>query len=153
MADNCRYELQLQEASRLVYEGIAKVGESCGPWRLVYQSRSGPPSQPWLEPDVNDYLRQLAAEGVQDVVMIPIGFISDHLEIAFDLDTEAKQLSEQLGINMVRASTVGTHPTFISMIRELILERIDPNTERRALGTLGPSHDVCPADCCLLPKR
>lgn len=153
MADNCRYEAQLQEACRLVHEGIVAAGEKCGVWRLVYQSRSGPPTQPWLEPDVNDYLRQLAAEKIRDVVVVPIGFISDHLEIAFDLDAEAKELCQQLGVNMVRAATVGTHPTFISMIRELILERIDPKTERRALGAIGPSHDVCPADCCLMPKR
>jgi ferrochelatase len=153
MADNCRYEQQLQEACRLVHEGVVGAGEKCGPWRLVYQSRSGPPSQPWLEPDVNVYLRQLASERVRDVVVVPIGFISDHLEIAFDLDTEAQELCQELGIHMIRAATVGTHPVFIGMIQELIKERMGEATERKALGQLGPSHDVCPVDCCLPPIR
>jgi ferrochelatase len=149
MAENCRYEAQLQVACGLV---AGKLGR--GDWRLVYQSRSGPPSQPWLAPDILDHLRQMAAEQpptepTVDVVVAPIGFISDHMEVLFDLDTEAQSLCRELGLNMVRAATVGIHPKFVAMIRELIVERLDPHAERRALGPLGPSHDICAADCCL----
>ena len=117
MAEGCRYREQLAEASRLVAAGVG-INDV---WRLVFQSRSGPPSQPWLEPDVNDALAELAADGVRDVVLVPIGFVSDHLEILYDLDTEARGRCKALGINMARAKTVGSHPRFVAMIRELIL--------------------------------
>ena len=91
----------------------------------------------------------MKAEGAKDVVVAPVGFISDHMEVIYDLDTEARRLADELGLNMIRAATVGAHPKFISMIRELILERMNPDTPRRALGAFPPSHDVCPADCCL----
>jgi ferrochelatase len=143
MASGCSYEAQLQESCRLVAEGFAEQS-----WRVVYQSRSGPPTQPWLEPDVCDYLRDLHAQGdVTDVIISPIGFISDHMEVLFDLDTEAKELCAEVGLNMIRAGTVGTHPRFIRMIRELITERTS-SAERHCVGQLGPSHDVCPIDCC-----
>ena len=148
MADNCAYVAQLQEACRLVTEGLGREQ-----WRLVYQSRSGPPTQPWLEPDILDYLRELRQQAVQDVVVVPIGFISDHMEVLYDLDTEAQQLADELNLNLVRAGTVGTHPRFITMIRELIVERMNDNPVRLALGTMGPSHDVCPTDCCLYTPR
>jgi ferrochelatase len=144
MAAGCDYERQLLETCRLVAEGAGAAA-----WRLVFQSRSGPPTQAWLEPDICDHLRELKAGGVDDVVVAPVGFISDHMEVLYDLDTEARQLSEELGINMVRAATVGTHPEFVRMILELIRERLDPAVSRRALGTFAPSHDVCPVDCCL----
>jgi ferrochelatase len=144
MADSCSYVAQFQEAAGLVSEGLALTD-----FIVAYQSRSGPPEQPWLDPDIKNVLRQLHAGGkVRDVVTVPIGFLSDHMEILFDLDTEARQLSEQLGLNMVRAQTVGSHPDFVRMIRELILERV-AKAPRRVLGKLGASHDVCPADCCL----
>ncbi|HEX4149188.1 MAG TPA: ferrochelatase [Pirellulales bacterium] len=146
MAQNCLYEPQLQEACRLVSQAL---GDQY-PWQLVYQSRSGAPSQPWLEPDIRDHLAELHRGGVQDVVVVPIGFVSDHLEILYDLDTEAREVCDQLGMNLVRASTVGTHPKFISMICELVQERLDPQAERRALGSMGPSHDECAEDCCPL---
>jgi ferrochelatase len=160
MADNCRYEAQLHEACRLVAEGLSNslsLWERAGVrvhWHLAYQSRSGPPQQPWLEPDIGDFLRcmQQDATEMRDVIIIPIGFISDHLEVVYDLDTEARQLCEELGINMIRAATVGTHPRFISMIRELIVERMSPDPQRLALGSLGPNHDICPDDCCLYPR-
>ncbi len=145
MAENCRYEAQLQEASRLVAESVGHNN-----WRLVYQSRSGPPSQPWLEPDVCDFLRE--QQGLSDVVILPIGFVSDHLEVMYDLDTEAQQLCEGMGIAMQRAATVGTHPRFVTMIRELVQERITGG-EKPSLGTFGPSHDVCPVDCCTYTPR
>ena len=89
---------------------------------------------------------------MKDVVIVPIGFVSDHMEVVYDLDTEARALSDELGLNMIRAACVGTHPKFIAMIRELILERMDQDPERRSLGSLGASHDVCPEGCCLSPS-
>lgn len=145
MADNCNYEKQLREACRLVAEaaGVAQ-------WRLVFQSRSGPPQQPWLEPDICDAIEELDdTQRLEKVVVVPIGFVSDHMEVMFDLDEEAAQLCEQRGIAMARSKTVGTHPRFVQMIRELIQERMGLVTARAALGELGPWHDVCPADCCL----
>jgi len=139
-ANNSRYVAQLQEASRLVAEELAHPS-----WRLVYQSRSGSPMQPWLEPDIGDYLREIGAGA--DVVIVPIGFLSDHMEVIYDLDTEARQICDSLGIRMARAATVGVHPRFVSMIRDLILERTE-GAPRLALGDHGPSHDECPADCC-----
>jgi ferrochelatase len=144
MAAGCDYERQLLETCRLV-AGAAGAAD----WRLVFQSRSGPPTQPWLEPDILDHLRALKGEGAADVVVAPVGFISDHMEVLYDLDTEARDLAAGLGLNMVRAATVGAHPEFVRMIRGLILERLDPARPRLALGALPPSHDVCPADCCL----
>lgn len=145
MAGSCNYEAQLKEASRLVAEAVGWTN-----WRIVYQSRSGPPTQPWLEPDICDYLQQVHDERIaEQVVVVPIGFISDHMEVLFDLDTEARELCAQLKLPMIRAGTVGTHPTFVFTLRELIVERMSDSAERRALGTMGPSHDVCPEDCCL----
>jgi ferrochelatase len=144
MAQNCQYEMHFREASRLVAEGVGHAN-----WRLVYQSRSGPPSQPWLEPDVGDVLAEIAAaNGSRDVVLVPIGFISDHMEVLYDLDEEAQQKAKSLGLNLVRAGTVGTHPRFVRMIRELVEERLTDSPKRLALGSLGPSHDACPVDCC-----
>jgi ferrochelatase len=145
MAQGCAYEAQLLETCRLVAEGADHSS-----WRLVFQSRSGPSVQPWLGPDICEHLHDLKRAGTTDVIVAPVGFISDHMEVRYDLDTEAQQLAHELGLNMIRTATVGTHPTFIKMIRELILERIDPQTERRALGTRGPGHDLCPTDCCLI---
>jgi len=147
MAKNSRYEVQLHETCRLVAE-CADI--SSADWQLVYQSRSGSPRQPWLGPDIMEQLRVLKAEGIENAVVMPIGFISDHMEVKYDLDTEARHLANEIGLNMVRVPTVGTHPTFVSMIRELILERMSDNSVRPALGVLGPSHDVCAVDCCLL---
>jgi protoporphyrin/coproporphyrin ferrochelatase len=144
MAASCDYQAQLLETCRLVAEGVRPCR-----WRLVFQSRSGPPQQLWLEPDICDYLVELKEAGTRDVVVAPVGFVSDHMEVLYDLDTEARALSEKLGLNMIRASTVGAHPAFVRMIRELILERMRPDSARRFLGTRGASHDVCPVDCCL----
>lgn len=144
MAQNCDYEAQLRETSRLVSEGLG--GRD---WRLVFQSRSGPPAQPWLGPDVSDHLRELHAAGLRDVVASPIGFVSDHLEVIYDLDTEALALCRELGLNMVRAATAGTHPAFIKMIRELIVERLDPEMPRRSLGGDGPRSEICRPGCCV----
>jgi ferrochelatase len=104
---------------------------------------------PWLEPDINDHLREIAAQGVRDVIVAPIGFISDHLEVLFDLDVEAQQTAQGLGMTLVRAGTVGTHPAFVAMVRELIAERLVAGAPRRTVGRFGPNPDVCPVDCCL----
>jgi ferrochelatase len=145
MAGNCDYERQLGETCRLVADAAAVGPER---WRLVYQSRSGRPTDPWLEPDILDHLAALKAEGAADVVIHPAGFLSDHLEVLYDLDEEARLACERLGLTMVRAATAGTHPAFVSMLGGLIRERLDPNAPRRAEGGFGPSPDVCPADCC-----
>ena len=143
MASACQYVAQLTETCRLVVQEVPGID-----WDLVYQSRSGPPSQPWLEPDVCDYLKELRETNTcTDVVLVPIGFLSDHMEVVYDLDTEARQVCGELGLNMVRARTVGTHPEMIRMIRELLLERLE-DAPKRVLGDLGASHDDCPADCC-----
>lgn len=150
MADGCDYALQLGETARLISESL-NVPDSR--WQLVYQSRSGRPQDPWLEPDICDHIEQLAGDGVQSVVVAPIGFLSDHLEVMFDLDEEAKQAAAKRGIAMARAATVGTHPRFVAMLRELIQERLSDDVDPRAIGRFGPSHDVCPADCCPAPRR
>jgi ferrochelatase len=143
LAATCDYEAQLRETAGLVAFPLGRLQ-----WSLVYQSRSGPPSQPWLEPDIVDHLRALAAEGVKDVVVAPIGFTSDHMEVLYDLDLEAKSRAVELGLNMVRAATVGVHPRFVRMVRELVEERLSDAPERLFLGTRGPAPDVCPPDCC-----
>ena len=144
MARKSRYETQLGEAARLVAEEVGVRDHA-----VVFQSRSGAPHVPWLEPDVCDHIRALAARGVRDIVAAPIGFVSDHMEILFDLDVEARETAEELGVSLVRARTAGTHPAFVAMIRELIQERLDPSLPRRSLGRYGPSHDVCQPGCCL----
>ena len=144
MAERCRYADQLAETSRLVAEAVGARVHS-----VVYQSRSGSPHVPWLEPDVCDFLRELREQGVEDAVLSPVGFVSDHLEVLFDLDVEAVEVGEELGLNVVRAGSAGTHPAFVSMIRELVQERLDPSAPRRVAGRFGPSPDVCPSDCCL----
>jgi|SRR5271156_598881 len=149
MAETSDYVRQLEEVRRLVSETVGNQNDA-----LVYQSRSGAPGQPWLEPDILDYLRQVKAANLASaVVLAPIGFISDHMEVLYDLDVEARQLCVSLDLPMTRAKTVGTHPKFIGMIRELIMERIDPTQERQALGMLGARPDVCAEDCCPAPRR
>jgi ferrochelatase len=149
MAVNSKYVAQLEQAAWLVSERMGRPQA-----RLVYQSRSGPPAQPWLGPDICDYLRELAASRrTRDVVVVPIGFLSDHIEVLFDLDTQAKEVATQAGLNMVRAATVGVHPKFIAMIRELIVERVNGVRERPVLGDSDAEPDVCAADCCPRPQR
>ncbi|HZA40312.1 MAG TPA: ferrochelatase [Actinomycetota bacterium] len=144
MADSSSYVEQLGAACRLVDDRVDGSYE----WSLAYQSRSGPPHIPWLEPDVAEHLEKLASEGLRDVVVVPIGFLSDHMEVRFDLDVEAAAVARKRGLNMVRAETVGAHPAYVAMIRDLIVERLEGSEERPALGELGASHDICAADCC-----
>jgi protoporphyrin/coproporphyrin ferrochelatase len=141
--DGGAYPAQLAEASRLV---AGRAG-AARPWRLAYQSRSGPPSVPWLGPDVGDCLAGLAASGSEGVVLAPVGFISDHLEVVYDLDVEAARTAERLGLRLARAATPGTDPRFVSMITELVAERQD-GAPPRALGDLGPVLDTCGPGCC-----
>jgi len=143
MAKGSAYEKQLREASRLVAE-IAGAER----YQLAWQSRSGPPQVPWLEPDILDVLDELAATGARRVIVLPVGFISDHLEVLFDLDEEAQERSAALGMAFTRLPTVGTDPVFVSMIRELIEERLADHPQRRAIGAYGPAHDLCPMNCC-----
>ena len=142
MAENCSYEKQFQEAGKLIAQELAHKN-----YKFVYQSRSGPPTQPWLEPDVLDALEQLKNDGVETVIVHPIGFISDHMEVIYDLDTEAKELASKLGINYVRAETVGVHNRFVEMIHELITEHTDGNSAK-CLGEMGLVPDQCSTSCC-----
>lgn len=148
MADNSAYTTQLNETARLVAERLEKPE-----WDLVFQSRSGPPRMPWLEPDIRDHLDALKAEGVISVVVSPLGFVSDHMEVLFDLDLEARDHAAKLGMNYVRASTPGNDPRMVEMIAELVRERLEDWPERRTVGRLPAKHDVCPADCCPAPRR
>ena len=144
MAEHCSYQAQLHEACELVAEGLQRKL-----WELIYQSNNASYGEPWLEPDIGDAFRELGKAGVTDVVVMPIGFVCDHMEVVLDLDIEARAVAEKAGVNMIRAATVGAHPTYVTMVRELIEERMSPDAERLSLGILGPSHDICPADCCL----
>ena len=128
MAESGPYVRQLQAACAQV-----AAGAGFADWKLVYQSRSGPPTQPWLEPDVFDYMREIR----RDCILAPIGFLSDHMEVLYDLDTEARAGADELGIKMVRAGTVGTHPAMIQLIKELIEQE----------------HVACATDCCPAPRR
>jgi ferrochelatase len=135
------YQAELMRAAQLVVDAVAPGR----PFDLVWQSRSGPPSVPWLEPDVNDHLRALAAGGVRAVVLLPVGFVSDHLEVLWDLDNEAAETAAQLGLASARAATAGTHPAFVAALAELVAERRAGGEPR--LGT------NCPAACCYVAPR
>jgi protoporphyrin/coproporphyrin ferrochelatase len=148
MAETSDYEKQLRETTRLVAEATGFQQ-----WDLVFQSRSGSPAQPWLEPDILDHLRSLQSRGITNVLVAPLGFVSDHLEVVYDLDYEASELAQKLGIKMVRARTAGTHPAFVTMLRQLIAERLFPNEPKLATGIFGANHDVCPVGCCPAPPR
>ena len=134
MAANCDYAAQLAQTGSVIAQAL-KIDK----WERVYQSRSGSPSQPWLGPDICDHLKTLGAEGVAEVVVAPIGFVSDHMEVVYDLDVEARKVADEIGMKLVRARTAGTHPAFVRMIRELMVERIE--------GFLPPA--ICAPTCCL----
>jgi len=119
-------------------------------WRLVYQSNNARyGGDPWLGPDISDALEEEARSGRKDVIVVPIGFVCDHMEVVLDLDIDAAKRAEAAGINMIRAGTVGAHPAYIGMVRDLIVERSLESGERLTLGPLPPKHDFCPVDCCL----
>lgn len=149
MASTSDYEKQLLETCRLTAEALQLRPDR---WRLVYQSRSGRPQDPWLEPDICDHIRSLHESGVRNLVIAPVGFLSDHIEVLYDLDDEARKLCQELGMNMQRSATPGCHPRFVTMIRKLVQERLF-EAPRECIGQFGPNHDVCPVDCCPAPSR
>ena len=152
MAATCDYEIELREAAALVAERVSPRNAPPG-WDLVFQSRSGPPTQPWLEPDVCDHLRQLRDGGVEGVVVVPIGFVADHMEVKYDLDTQARAVADEVGLRMERALAVGAAPSFVAALRELIACHVEGRTPP-ALGTRGPRPFPCRPGCCAYtPQR
>ncbi len=150
------YTDQHREVVAAVAEAVAERTGVRRNHALTFCSRSGPPHVPWLEPDVNDHLEAISTDGARAAVVVPIGFISDHMEVIYDLDTEAAATASDLGLAYRRAATPGVDPRFVSMITELLVERAavergEP-AERRTVGELGPSLDVCPAGCCANPR-
>lgn len=150
--DGGAYVAQHLDTARVIAGAVREATGTDHPWKLVYQSRSGAPHIPWLEPDICDHLAEVHQGGAPAVVMVPIGFVSDHMEVKYDLDTEAADKAAELGLPVARAATVGADPRFAAAVRDLVLERAASERglapERCALGALGPSHDVCPAGCC-----
>ncbi|HEX6197396.1 MAG TPA: ferrochelatase [Jiangellaceae bacterium] len=154
--DGGAYVEQHRAVAAAVSERVARRTGVERDHELVYCSRSGPPHVPWLEPDVNDRLEALAKEGVPGVILAPIGFVSDHMEVVFDLDTEAMATAADAGLPAARAATAGTHPAFVAAIRDLLTERAavarGEDREPASIGPPGPSHYVCPAGCCPNPR-
>lgn len=150
------YLAQHLDAAAYVATRVAEVTGRRHDHDLVFCSRSGPPHVPWLEPDVNDHLEKLAGEGVTSVVLIPIGFVSDHMEVVYDLDTEAMATAERLGLDAVRVPTSGVDARFVAMVRDLLLERAaverGETVERTAVGGWSACWDRCAADCCPNPR-
>jgi ferrochelatase len=150
--DGGAYVRQHLDVARLIADAVRERTGVDHPWQLVYQSRSGAPHIPWLEPDICDHLEERHAAGVPAVVMAPIGFVSDHMEVLYDLDTEAKAKAEELGLPVRRSATVGADPRFAAAVRDLVLERAalerGQDVTPCALGALGPSHQLCPVGCC-----
>jgi ferrochelatase len=151
------YVEQHEAVAALVAQGVERVTGVAGrPCSLTYCSRSGPPSQPWLEPDIGDRLRERSAQGLAAAVAVPIGFVSDHMEVVYDLDTEAAELATNLGLSFARAATVGVDPVFVAAVRDLVLERAarerGEEPEPKALSALGVMPDVCRTGCCPNPR-
>ncbi|WP_402377468.1 ferrochelatase [Isoptericola rhizosphaerae] len=147
------YSQQHLDVAAVIAERVGQQRGHAVEWELSYCSRSGPPTQPWLEPDVNDLLTQRAGEGLRDVVLSPIGFVSDHMEVAYDLDTEAMDTATELGMNAVRAGTVGTREPFVAGLVDLLLERAaiarGEDVDEATVGDLPAFRSVCEVDCCL----
>ena len=144
MAASCDYEAQLSDTAQAVADMAGLTGE----FEVVYQSRSGPPQVPWLVPDVNDRLAQLGSMGCRTVLVVPLGFVSDHMEVLVDLDTAARAAAARAGITMVRARAVGTHPLFVEALVDLVEETAGLRSARPAVGRLGPRPDACTPGCC-----
>jgi ferrochelatase len=138
------------EIARRVHDTIDRAVDATD-WDLVFQSRSGPPHVPWLEPDVNDHLEALAATDVEAVLVVPLGFVSDHMEVVYDLDTEAAATADRLGLTLVRAGTAGTHPAFVAALRCVIQDALTETTPLAAVGEPWPN--PCPEGCCAVPQR
>lgn len=141
------YVAQHRAAIECILEDLRGRGVEVPAWSLLYQSRSGPPQMPWLEPDINDALRDVHAEGMRGVVVVPLGFVSDHVEVIWDLDREARETCDGLGVRMLRVATPGTHPDFVSALADLVEER-RTGVPPLALSALGPWPDVCAVGCC-----
>jgi ferrochelatase len=150
------YVAQHLDVAQVVVDAVAEQTGRRHDHDLVYCSRSGSPQTPWLEPDVNDHLEALAAAGVPGVVVVPVGFVSDHMEVIYDLDTEAKATAERIGLPFRRAATAGDDPRFVAVVRDLLLERatVERGEEvaRAAEGSFGPCWDRCPVGCCPNPR-
>lgn len=152
MARVSPYEAQLQAACRLVVDALQKGGVRFAGWSLAWQSRSGPPSESWLEPALEAELRRLAlAQPGAAVVVSPLGFLSDHMEVVYDLDHEARRLAASLGLGWSRAAAIAEQPEFVATVRQLVAERLDPEAPRLALGP-APA-DPCAPDCCLIASH
>ena len=144
------YVEQHLAACRWVMEQLHDDVPELPQWQLVYQSRSGAPHIPWLEPDVNDVIEQLAAEEAADaVIVVPIGFVTDHVEVVWDLDTEAKETAAEKGLDFRRVATSGEDPRFIAALADLVQERLDAQFPRRIVTDFGGTPDVCGANCCV----
>ena len=148
---NGAYVAQHLAAIDAVVADVTARGATVPAWALVYQSRSGSPHVPWLEPDINDALRDEHAAGMRAAIVVPIGFVSDHVEVVWDLDTEARQTCDELGVRMVRVATPGTHPAFVAGLVDLVEERLG-DAPAAALSPLGPWPSVCAAGCCANPR-
>ncbi|MFG2268240.1 ferrochelatase [Streptomyces chartreusis] len=153
--DGGAYVAEHLDVAKVIADAVRERTGVDHPWQLVYQSRSGAPHIPWLEPDICDHLEERHAAGVPAVVIAPIGFVSDHMEVLYDLDTEARDKAEELGLPMRRSATVGDDPRFAAAVRDLVLERAAVERAEEvtpcALGALGASHNLCPVGCC--PSR
>jgi protoporphyrin/coproporphyrin ferrochelatase len=149
-AEDSAYVAQHLASGAEVMRRVEQDSGLTAPWSLVYQSRSGAPHVPWLEPDINDAIEELAGQGVKGIVIVPLGFVSDHMEVVWDLDTEALETCRNLGVTATRVPTPGTHRKFVSGLVDLICERTTGNyiAERPALTELGPWYDVCRPGCC-----
>ena len=149
MAANCDYQQQLNEAAAIVNE----LAGMRGPYEVVFQSRSGPPSVPWLTPDIDQRIHELAEQGTQELLVHPLGFVADHMEVLFDLDTQSAAAAKEAGVKMVRTPTVGTHPRFVSMLVDLVEEAAGLRADRPSLSKSGPRPDKCNSQCCPAPTR
>ena len=149
MAANCDYQQQLNEAASIVNE----LAGMRGPCEVVFQSRSGPPSVPWLTPDIDQRIHELAEQGTDELLVHPLGFVADHMEVLFDLDTQSAAAAKEAGVKMVRTPTVGTHPRFVSMLVDLVEEAAGLRADRPSLSENGPRPDNCNSQCCPAPTR
>jgi ferrochelatase len=148
------YVRQHLDVAAVVADAVKAATGTSLPWDLVYQSRSGAPHIPWLEPDIDSHLRELAASGCSAAVVVPIGFVSDHMEVLWDLDTQARATADSVGLPMVRVPTPGSDPRMVAMVADLVRERVAgvPVVDRRRLGTLPATWDCCAVDCCPNPR-
>ncbi|MCB0326985.1 MAG: ferrochelatase [Bdellovibrionales bacterium] len=147
MAQSCDYQIQLEDAAQEVSKGLP-----ISQWQLCYQSRSGSPHVPWLGPDVCEAIDQIDSKEIQHVLVHPLGFVSDHMEVIFDLDQEAKDCAKKNELHFTRSKSPGTHPLMVELIVDLISEYLEPSHKRASIGALAPRDAHCSPDCCK-PRR